>query len=177
MKIDIIPASAVQSSWMDAVISHCWGVRRKASMDRYYQSNDSVTLLLQYLALCRAPRSVALQIRTHEKKDGCYVWLESGRPDYLERQHVEPKPYSREEEINFAILFNPRCLRNISHQRFCTKAELPTRNFMELWKQELEKSTRISPKSWNRSALTETENVRRFAAVIVGNSIRKRLNK
>lgn len=68
MKIDIIPASAVQSSWMDAVISHCWGVRRKASMDRYYQSNDSVTLLLQYLALCRAPRSVALQIRTHEKK-------------------------------------------------------------------------------------------------------------
>ena len=96
MKIDIIPASAVQSSWMDAVISHCWGVRRKASMDRYYQSNDSVTLLLQYLALCRAPRSVALQIRTHEKKDGCYVWLESGRPDYLERQHVEPKPYSRE---------------------------------------------------------------------------------
>ena len=139
MKIDIIPASAVQSSWMDAVISHCWGVRRKASMDRYYQSNDSVTLLLQYLAICRAPRSVALQIRTHEKKDGCYVWLESGRPDYLERQHVEPKSYSREEEINFAILFNPRCLRNIGHQRFCTKAELPTRNFMELWKQELEK--------------------------------------
>lgn len=139
MHIDIIPAPKAQSDWFDAVLTHCWGVKRKSTLDRYYKANDSITLLIQYLALCKAPRSVALQIRTHEKKDGCYVWLESGRPDYLKQRNEEPKPYSREEEIRFAILFNPRCLKNISHQRFCSKAEAPTIRFMELWKQEMEK--------------------------------------
>lgn len=142
IEIKIIPAADVQTTWLDAVLKHCWGVERKSKLDRYYQADDSVSMLVQYLALCRAPRSVALQIRTHEKKDGCYVWLESGRPDYLELQHKEQSVYSREEMINFAILFNPRCLKNISHQRFCTKAEAPTRQFMEVWKSEME---RIDP--------------------------------
>lgn len=115
---------------------HCWGVESKMNKSRLFACNDSILEIPEYYAFCTAPRSVAAQLRTHEKKHGMYFWMATGRPDREDKAQGE---YSREQLVNFVMKLTPRAIKEISHYRMCAKAELPTRIFMQLFQTELEK--------------------------------------
>jgi hypothetical protein len=115
-------------------LKHCWGVESKMNKAKIFACNDSILEIPEYYAFCTAPRSVAMQLRTHEKRNGMYAWLATGRPDRNDRATGE---YSREQEINFVMKLTARAIKEISHYRMCTKAESKTREFMRLFKQKL----------------------------------------
>ena len=115
---------------------HCWGVESKMNKSRLFACNDSILEIPEYYAVCTAPRSVAAQLRTHEKKHGMYFWMSTGRPDREDKADGE---YSREQPVNFVMKLTARAIKEISHYRMCQKAEEPTRVFMQLFQQELEK--------------------------------------
>ena len=115
---------------------HCWGVESKMNKSRLFACNDSILEIPEYYAVCTAPRSVAAQLRTHEKKHGMYFWMATGRPDREDKADGE---YSREQLVNFVMKLTARAIKEISHFRMCAKAELPTRIFMQLFQQELAK--------------------------------------
>ena len=112
---------------------HCWGVPSKMNMGKFFASNDSILEIPEYWVFAKAPRSVAAQLRTHEKKNGVYFWMGTGRPD---RADAVPGEYSREQLVPFAMKLTARALKEIAHFRMCSKAEKPTRDFMSLLKAE-----------------------------------------
>ena len=113
---------------------HCWGIESKMNKSKIFASNDSILEVPEYWVFAKAPRSVAAQLRTHEKKHGMYFWMGTGRKDRKDRI---PGVYSREQTVPFAMKLTARAIKEISHYRMCGKAELPTRQFMALFKEHL----------------------------------------
>jgi hypothetical protein len=121
-------------AFLKKAMMHCWGVKSKATMKKLFASNDSILEIPEYWAFCHAPRSVAAQLRTHEKKHGMYFWMGTGRPD---RKDAVPGEYSREQMVPFVMKLTARAIKEISHFRMCKKAEKPTRDFMAMFKRTL----------------------------------------
>lgn len=119
-----------------ATLKHCWGVDSQMKSAKLFACNDSVLEIPEYWVFCHAPRSVAAQLRTHEKKHGMYFWMGTGRTDRTDRI---PGKYSREQIVPFVMKLTARAIKEISHYRMCQKAEEPTRQFMADFKAELEK--------------------------------------
>jgi hypothetical protein len=135
MKIKIIKIKQTEEMLYE-VMQHCWGVKSTKNKSRLFACNDSILEIPEYWCFCTAPRSVAAQLRTHEKKHGMYFWMATGRPDREDKAQGE---YSREQLVNFVMKLTARAIKEISHYRMCQKAELPTRIFMQLFQTELEK--------------------------------------
>lgn len=134
---------------------HCWGVESKMNKGKLFACNDSILEIPEYYIICTAPRSVAAQMRTHEKKNGVYFWMGTGRPD---RPDAVPGEYSREQEVPFVMKLTARAIKEISHYRMCQKAEEPTREFMyrlqfELFKVEPELAKEMMPMCQFRNGL------------------------
>lgn len=130
MKIEVIK-NEMSNQILQKTLKHCWNVDSSMNMGKLFACNDSILELMEYFIFATVPRSVSMQMETHKKKYGGYVWLESARPDYVTKKRPA-KPYTREEEINITMKVTARGLKDIAHQRLCTKAELPTREFMKL---------------------------------------------
>lgn len=130
MEIEIIKIEQMDDV-LKRVFKHIWGVDSKMNRKKLFASNDSILEIPEYVAICNVPRSVALQIETHKKKHRSYMWLGTARPDRTDRVAGE---YSREQIIPMVIVFTPRWIKEVSHYRMCTKAEAPTRKFMDLFK-------------------------------------------
>lgn len=113
---------------------HCWGIESKMNKKKIFASNDSILEIPEYYAVCKAPRGVAAQLRTHEKKNGMYFWMGTGRKDRKDRI---PGEYSREQIVPFVMKLTARAIKEISHYRMCGKAEATTRAFMQLFKDKL----------------------------------------
>lgn len=120
---------------LSKTMKHCWGVESKMNKAKIFASNDSILEIPEYWAFCKAPRSVATQLRTHEKKHGMYFWMGTGRSDRADRI---PGEYSREQIVPFVMKLTARAIKEISHYRMCTKAEYPTRVFMSRFQLELQ---------------------------------------
>lgn len=133
MEIEIIKITQLDDL-LRKTLKHCWGVESKMSKKRLYMSNDSILEIPEYWAFCKAPRSVAAQLRTHEKKHGMYFWMGTGRADRKDRV---PGEYSREQIVPFVMKLTARAIKEISHYRMCVKAEKPTRDFMMLFRAKL----------------------------------------
>lgn len=133
MEIVVVKDNASEEA-LKGVLQHCWGVSSKMNKDKLFACSDSILELPTYYAYCTAPRSVAMQIETHKKKHGMYVWLQSARPDLKTAVKGE---YSRDQEINFVIKLTARGIKDMSHYRMCNKAEAPTRKFMRLLKEKI----------------------------------------
>ena len=133
MKIEIYKITETDEM-LKKLLKHCWGVDSKMSKAKLFASNDSILEVPEYWCFCHAPRSVALQMETHKKKHGVYVWLGTARPD---RTDAIPGEYSREQLVPFVMKLTTRAIKEISHYRMCKKAEKPTRDFMALFKAEL----------------------------------------
>lgn len=121
-------------AFLKKLLKHCWGVDSKMSKAKLFASNDSILEVPEYWCFCHAPRSVAMQLRTHEKKHRMYFWMGTGRPD---RADAIPGEYSREQLVPFAMVLTARAIKEISHYRMCKKAEAPTREFMAVFKRTL----------------------------------------
>ena len=115
-------------------LQHCWNVDSKMSKSKLFASNDSILEIPEYWAFCHAPRSVAMQLRTHEKKHGMYFWMGTARPDRADAVKGE---YSREQIVPFVMKLTAKAIKEISHYRMCMKAEKPTRDFMYLFQRKL----------------------------------------
>lgn len=107
---------------------HCWNVKSKMDRKKLFASNDSTLEIMEYWIFCRAPRSVAAQLRTHEKKHGSYFWMGTARPDRTDAVQGE---YSRDQIVPFVMKLTARALKEIAHYRMCRKAEKPTRDFLD----------------------------------------------
>lgn len=134
MKIELY--KTVGREWLAKIMKHCWGTEAVPKGLRLYASNDSILEVEEFLALCVIPRSVAAQLATHRKKYRGYSWTCTYRPDLPKIIEGE---YSRDQMVNFAIIFTPRGLIDIAHYRMCGKAEDKTREFMKLLRKEVEK--------------------------------------
>ena len=115
-------------------MKHCWGIESKMNKGKIFASNDSILEIPEYWAFCEAPRSVAMQLRTHEKKHGMYFWMGTARPD---RKDAVKGEYSRDQIVPFVMKLTARAIKEISHYRMCKKAEKPTREFMAMFKRTL----------------------------------------
>jgi len=118
------------------VIRWLWNPKTIKPSAKIWDGNDSILQIPLWIAFCVVPRSVYLQLATHRKKDFFYPWCASARPD------IDPtaaKEYSREQPVKCFVIFSARSAIEISHLRLCRKAEQPTRKFVSLWKDELEK--------------------------------------
>ncbi len=133
MKIEIYKITETDEM-LKKLLKHCWNVDSKMSKAKLFASNDSILEVPEYWAFCHAPRSVALQMETHKKKHGVYVWLGTARPD---RSDAIPGEYSREQMVPFVMKFTARAIKEISHYRMCKKAEAPTRDFIVQFKRTL----------------------------------------
>lgn len=131
--------TAQSDALLKETMKHCWGVESKMNFAKIFASNDSILEIPEYYAFCNAPRSVAAQLRTHEKKHGMYFWMGTARPD---RADAIPGEYSREQEVPFVMKLTAKAIKEISHYRMCSKAEKPTREFMAMFKKTLK---RIEP--------------------------------
>lgn len=135
MNIEIVKIEQTEDM-LRRVFKHCWGVESKMNKAKIFATNDSILEVFEYYVFCTAPRSVAMQLRTHEKKHGMYFWMATARPD---REDAVKGDYSREQEVNFVMKLTARAIKEISHYRMCAKAEYPTREFMNVFKAELRK--------------------------------------
>ena len=133
MKIEIVKITQ-SDDMLRRTLKHCWGVKSKMNKGKIFASNDSILEIPEYWAFCYAPRSVAAQLRTHEKKHGMYFWMGTGRTDRKDRV---PGEYSREQIVPFVMKLTARAIKEISHYRMCGKAEKPTREFMYQFQREL----------------------------------------
>ena len=131
MKIEVIKVEQTQELLAETM-KHCWGVESNMNKEKLFACNDSILEIPEYYIFATVPRSVALQMETHKKKHGCYVWLESARPDLATAR--TDKPYARDTEVNTVMKLTARAIKEISHYRMCEKAEAPTRRFMQLLK-------------------------------------------
>lgn len=135
MKIEIVKIEQTEDM-LRRVFKHCWSVESKMNKTKLFACNDSILEIPEYYAVCSAPRAVAAQLRTHEKKHGMYFWMATARPD---REDAVKGNYSREQEVNFVMKLTAKAIKEISHYRLCAKAEYPTRKFMLAFKEELRK--------------------------------------
>lgn len=135
MKIEIVKIEQ-SDEMLKRVLQHCWGVDSKMNKGKLFACNDSILEIPEYYAFCTVPRSVALQLETHKKKNRGYLWLGTGRPDRNDRVAGE---YTREQPMPIAFAFTARWVKDVAHYRMCMKAELPTRLFMKQFKEELAK--------------------------------------
>lgn len=119
---------------LKSTMKHCWGVDSRMNLDRLFACNDSILEIPEYWLRAKAPRSVAAQLRTHEKRNGVYFWMGTGRPDRPDRVSGE---YSREQIVPFCMKLTARAIKEISHQRLCRKAEETTRVFWSLVKEQM----------------------------------------
>lgn len=126
MKIEIVKITQ-SDEMLRRTLEHCWGVKSKMNKRKIFACNDSILEIPEYWCFCHAPRSVAMQMRTHEKKNGMYFWMGTGRKDRADRI---PGEYSREQIVPFVMKLTARAIKEISHYRMCMKAEEPTRQFM-----------------------------------------------
>jgi hypothetical protein len=133
MQIEIVNIEQ-SDEMLRRTMEHCWGVKSKMNKARIFASNDSILEVAEYWVFCKAPRSVAAQLRTHEKKHGMYFWMGTGRTDRTDRI---PGEYSREQIVPFVMKLTARAIKEISHYRMCAKAEKPTREFMNLFQRKL----------------------------------------
>ena len=120
--------------FLSKTILHCWNVKSKMNRKKIFASNDSILEIPEYWIFCRAPRSVAAQLRTHEKKHGSYFWMGTARPDRADAVQGE---YSRDQIVPFVMKLTARALKEIAHYRMCRKAEKPTRDFLDELKQKI----------------------------------------
>lgn len=146
MEIEIVKISE-SSEMLKRTLKHCWGVDSKMNTAALFACSDSINEIPEYWAFCVAPRSVAAQLRTHEKKHGMYFWMSTGRPD---RQDAAPGEYSRSQPVNFVMKLTARAIKEISHYRMCQKQEEPTRAFMcqfrdTLWQIEPDLAKEMMP--------------------------------
>lgn len=128
MNMRVMIQKIVGRGMLESVLNFVWGAK-KPNVERIHAGNDSVNEIEEYLALCDIPRSVAMQMETHKKKHRFYSWMSSARPDLPCKLQGE---YSRTQMVKFAMVFTVRGIIDISHYRMCSKAELPTREFMGL---------------------------------------------
>ena len=133
MQIEIHKIHATDEM-LKRTMAHCWGVKSKGNKSRLFACNDSILEIPEYWCFCTAPRSVAAQLRTHEKKHGMYFWMSTGRPD---RSDAVKGTYSREQPVNFVMKLTARAIKEISYYRMCQKAEYPTREFMQVFQAKL----------------------------------------
>lgn len=126
MKIKIYKIDQTEEM-LRQTMKHCWGVDTGMNKEKLFACNDSILEIPEYWVFCEAPRSVAAQLRTHEKKHGMYFWMGTGRTDRKDRI---PGKYSREQIVPFVMKLTARAIKEISHYRMCNKAEEPTRQFM-----------------------------------------------
>ena len=117
------------------VMKHCWGVDSKMNLDKIFACNDSILELPEYYIKGTAPRSVVMQLRTHEKKHRMYMYVGTSRPD---REDKVKGKYSRNQEIPFFMVVTARGLKDMAHYRMCQKAEEPTRKFFTQLKRALQ---------------------------------------
>lgn len=120
--------------FLSKTMLHCWNIKSKMNRKKIFASNDSILEIPEYWIFCRAPRSVAAQLRTHEKKHGSYFWMGTARPDRADAVQGE---YSRNQIVPFVIKLTARALKEIAHYRMCRKAEKPTRDFLYELKQKI----------------------------------------
>lgn len=134
MEIEIIKVEQTDEL-LKRTLQHCWGAKGNLPKRKLFACSDSINEIPEYWAFCLAPRSVAAQLRTHEKKHGMYFWMGTGRED---RPDAIPGEYSRKQIVPFVLKLTARAIKEISHYRMCMKAEQPTREFMKLFKDKLE---------------------------------------
>ena len=133
MKVEIIKIEQ-SDEMLRRVMLHCWGVKSKMNKGKLFACNDSILEIPEYYAFCTAPRSVAMQMETHKKKNRFYLWMGTARTD---RNDAIKGEYSREQLVPFAMVFTARAIKEISHYRLCKKAEQPTREFLRVLQAEL----------------------------------------
>lgn len=133
MKIEIIKVTQTDEL-LKRTLQHCWGAKGNLPKRKLFACSDSINEIPEYWAFCEAPRSVAAQLRTHEKKHGMYFWMGTGRED---RPDAIPGEYSRKQNVPFVLKLTARAIKEISYYRMCNKAEEPTRKFMFLFQTEL----------------------------------------
>lgn len=115
-------------------LQHCWGAKGNLPKKKLFACSDSINEIPEYWIFCNAPRSVAMQMRTHEKKHGTYFWMGTARPDRADAVKGE---YSREQIVPFCMKLTARAIKEISHYRLCMKAEESTRNFMYCFRRKM----------------------------------------
>lgn len=125
MKIEVQPIEA-SFDMLKKCVNHCWKNNVK-SFKRLYATNHSILEIPEFYITATVPRSVALQMETHKKKHGTYVWMASARPD---RDEEASKNYSREQPVDLFMKVTSRGIIDISHYRMCMATEKPTRDFM-----------------------------------------------
>ena len=129
MKIEVKKLTDI--SLLQEIVEHCWGITSKASLDKWYTSEHSPVYSQMFMIKGEAPASVCSQLRTHEK-NGMQWYSDSGRPDT-----GAVTDSSRTALRKFAFICNARHIIAMSHKRLCNKAELPTRQFMQLLKTKI----------------------------------------
>lgn len=117
---------------MKRMLSHAFNLDSKASLNRWYRAEHS-PIRSQIFAIfgTNIPYSVCMQMRTHDK-NGALFLIQSGRPDT--GTTIE---HSRSAPRNIVIMCNAQHLIDWSRKRLCSKAELATRDFMNLVKKSI----------------------------------------
>ena len=113
------------SEFVGDVASFLWGAKH-ITWSKVAFGNDSICEIPEYYIFCVVPRSVAMHIETHKKRNGCYVWMATSRPD----RGADEDEYSRDQPVRMVIKATARGLKEMSHYRMCRKAEARTVEFM-----------------------------------------------
>jgi hypothetical protein len=133
MKVEVVKIKETDEM-LKKTLEQCWNVDMKVSKKRLYACSDSILEIPEYYIYATVPRSVAMQMETHKKKHGTYLWLSSARPDL---STADTSEYSRTQPVRFVMKTTARGLVDISHYRMCGKAEAPTRKFMKLLQEKI----------------------------------------
>lgn len=132
MKIEVEKLTDVEL--LKKCMKHIFNVDVKAKLGKWYDSGHSPIRTQMFAIYCEdIPYSVCMQMRTHDK-NGALFLIESGRPDT-----GSAKEHGRNAPRKMFIMCNAQHLIDWSHKRMCTKAELKTREFFSLLKNEIEK--------------------------------------
>lgn len=113
-------------------IEYLWG-RKSKNVSKLIRTDHSITEGMLYWIFITAPRSVVMQLRTHEKSHGSYPWVASARPDMIDEMITQGE-YSRDQQLRMVYKLTAREIKEMSHYRMCSRAESPTRRFMEIFK-------------------------------------------
>ena len=125
MDYDIRIMQTVTNDTLSEVCGFLWGAKG-VSWNRVAFGNDSICEIPEFYIFCVVPRSVAMHIETHKKKNGCYVWMATSRPD----RGADEDEYSRKQQVRMVIKATARGLKEIALYRMCRKAEAETVRFM-----------------------------------------------
>lgn len=132
MKVEVEKLTDVEL--LKKCMKHIFGVDVKARLGKWYDSGHSPARTQMFAIYCEdIPYCVCMQMRTHDK-NGALFLVESGRPDT-----GSAKEHNRMAPRKMFIMCNAQHLIDWSHKRMCTKAEVYTRKFFNLLKDEIEK--------------------------------------